>query len=134
MRVFMAIVIQTFQSTAQRESKFLSSELSEHFRQVWALYDPFATGFMNMNCYPKFLLSLGDPLGWDVTYNHNYLKQMEYLCEIDLPRYNQQKDFYFMDVFEHLVLIMIIRREVFNYALKNNKNELLSIENEILLS
>jgi hypothetical protein len=88
MRVFMAIVIQTFQSTAQRESKFLSSELSEHFRQVWALFDPFATGFMNMNSYPKFLLSLGDPLGWDVTYNHNYLKQMEYLCEIDLPRYN----------------------------------------------
>jgi hypothetical protein len=39
-----------------------------------------------------------------------------------------------MDVFEHLVLIMIIRREIFNFALKNYKNELLSVENEILLS
>jgi hypothetical protein len=101
---------------------------------VWAFYDPYATGFMNIHCYPKFLLSLGDPLGWDITYNHNYIKQMEYLSEIALPRYNQQKDFYFMDVFEHLVLIMIIRREIFNFALKAKKNELLSLENEILIS
>ena len=86
-----------------------------------------------MHLYPKFLLALGDPLGWDITYNHNFVKQMEYLSEVALPRYNQQQDFYFMDVFEHLVLIMIIRREVINFSLKNNRNELLNIESEILL-
>jgi hypothetical protein len=78
-------------------------------------------------------MALGDPLGWDITYNHNFVKQMEYLSEVALPRYNQQQDFYFMDVFEHLVLIMIIRREVTNFSLKNNRNELLNIESEILL-
>jgi len=78
-------------------------------------------------------MALGDPLGWDITYNHNFVKQMEYLSEVALPRYNQQQDFYFMDVFEHLVLIMIIRREVINFSLKNNRNELLNIESEILL-
>jgi hypothetical protein len=86
-----------------------------------------------MTCYAKFLLALGEPLGWDITYNHNYIKQMEYLKEVALPRYNQQNEFYFTDVFEHLVLIMIIRREVFNYALKNNMEELLNTESEKLL-
>jgi len=38
-----------------------------------------------------------------------------------------------MDVFEHLVLIMIIRREVINFSIKNKRNELLNIESEILL-
>jgi len=58
---------------------------------------------------------------------------MEYLKEVALPRYNQQNDFYFTDVFEHLVLIMIIRREVFNYAMKNNMQELLNTESDKLL-
>jgi len=86
-----------------------------------------------MSSYSKFLLALGEPLGWDITYNHNYIKQMEYLKEVALPRYNQQNEFYFTDVFEHLVLIMIIRREVFNYAMKNNMQELLNTESEKLL-
>ena len=58
---------------------------------------------------------------------------MEYLREVALPRYNQQSDVYFTDVFEHLVLIMIIRREVFNHAMKNNMQELLNTESEKLL-
>jgi hypothetical protein len=74
MRVFIAIVVQTFQTTAQKESKFLSSDLSEHFRIVWSLFDPNATSFIPMTSYSKFLLALGEPLGWDITYNHNYIK------------------------------------------------------------
>jgi hypothetical protein len=38
-----------------------------------------------------------------------------------------------MDVFEHLVLIMIIRREVINFSIKSKRQELLNIESEILL-
>ena len=38
-----------------------------------------------------------------------------------------------MDVFEHLVLIMIIRREVINFSMKNNRQELLNMESENLL-
>jgi hypothetical protein len=35
-----------------------------------------------------------------------------------------------MDVFEQLVLVMIIRREIINYALKNGRTELLNLEQE----
>lgn len=39
-KVFIAIVLQNFQETVQKDSKFLSSELSENFRDVWAHFDP----------------------------------------------------------------------------------------------
>jgi hypothetical protein len=72
------------------------------------------------------LVSLGEPLGWDITYKHNYLKQREYLKEVSLPRRNNSKELYFMDIFEHLVLMMIIRREIINYALKTGHVELIT--------
>ena len=40
-----------------------------------------------------------------------------------------------MDIFEHLVLIMIIRREVIHFAIKNNQMQLLNIfdfENQVI--
>jgi len=71
------------------------------------------------------LVALGDPLGWDISYEHNFLKQQEYLAEINLPKYNSKKEYYFMDVFEHLILLMIIRREVIHFAIKNQMEHLI---------
>ena len=42
-----------------------------------------------------------------------------------LPRYNKRLEYSFMDVFEQLILIMIIRREVVNFAIKNDIHSLL---------
>lgn len=73
-KVFIAVVLQNFQETVQKDSKFLSSELSENFREVWSHFDPNATSFIKASRYPNFLLALGEPLGWDITYKNNYLK------------------------------------------------------------
>lgn len=35
-------------------------------------------------------------------------------------------ELYFMDIFEHLVMMMIIRREIINYALKTGHVELIT--------
>ncbi len=55
-------------------------------------------------------------MGWDKSFEYNYLKQQEYLAEVNLPKYNKQKDYQFMDVFEHLALLMIIKKEVDEYV------------------
>jgi hypothetical protein len=70
-------------------------------------------------------VALGEPLGWDVTFEHSYIKQQEYLSHVNLPRYNKGTEYYFMDVFEQLILIMIIRREIINFAIKNRQFNLL---------
>jgi hypothetical protein len=108
----------------------MNSDISEHFKEVWSEFDPDASSFMLISSYRKFLLKLGDPLGWDVTYNHNFMKQQEYFTEITLPKYNTGTEYYFMDVFENLILLMIIRREIINFAVKNKHYELLGAINE----
>lgn len=35
------------------------------------------------------------------------------------------EEYQFMDVFEHLILIMIIRREVIHYSIKNKRFEIM---------
>ncbi len=55
---------------------------------------------------------------------------MAYLAEISLPKYNCANDYYFLDVLEQLILIMIIRREVINYAIKSQHYELLGAYDE----
>lgn len=79
MKLFIAIMLQTFKKTQEKDNKFMNSQLSDHFRNVWSLFDPDATAFIKKSMYRKFLVELGDPLGWDFSFEHNYLKQQEYL-------------------------------------------------------
>ena len=51
--------------------------------------------------------------------------------EIILPKYNTGTEYYFMDVFEQLILIMIIRREIINFAIKTKHLELLGAMQEL---
>jgi hypothetical protein len=46
-----------------------------------------------------------------------------------LTKYNTGSEYYFMDVFEHLILLMIIRREIINFGIKNKHYELLGAIN-----
>lgn len=56
------------------------------------------------------------------------------MAEISLPKHNSGKEYYFLDVFEHLILIMIIRREIITYAIKTRHYELLGIVDEKMLN
>jgi hypothetical protein len=42
-----------------------------------------------------------------------------------LKQHNHDQEYQFIDVYEHLVLIMIIRREIINFALDKGHRELL---------
>ncbi len=48
---------------------------------------------MRATSYGKFLEMLGEPLGWDDSFNFNYLKQLEYLEQVSIPKYNEGMDF-----------------------------------------
>ena len=55
---------------------------------------------------------------------------MAYFAETSLPKYNSSTEYYFLDVFEHLILLMIIRREIINYSIKTKHFELLGTIDE----
>lgn len=48
---------------------------------------------MRASSYGKFLEMLGKPLGWDWTFNFNYLRQLEYLEQVNIPKYNEGMDY-----------------------------------------
>lgn len=89
LKLFIAIILQTFQDITEHDNKFINSELGDHFRDIWAKFDPDATGYITEKMYPKFLIALGNPLGWDLSFQHNYLKQQEYLSLVNLPKFNK---------------------------------------------
>lgn len=132
LRLFIAIVLQAFQETSEHNSKFMNSDLTNRFRDIWAQFDPDATSFIKITSYPRFLVQLGEPLGWDLSYDHDYVKQSHYLNEVNLPKYNRQNQYQFMDVFDNLVTIMIVRREVIHFAIKNKLPRLLGKDDYLL--
>eukprot|EP00347_Sterkiella_histriomuscorum_P008485 403344914 len=121
LKLFIAIILQGFHDITEKDNKLLNSDHSDHFREIWSVFDPNATTFIRCTNYGKFLIYLGDPLGWDSSYEFNYLKQEEYLALVDLPKYNHHKDYQFMDVFENLALLMIVRKEVSDYLGRYNE-------------
>ncbi len=57
------------------------------------------------------------------------MKQMQYLDEVTLPRYNEGQDYQFMDVLENLILIMMVRREIIHFAIKHKLKNVLESHN-----
>ena len=55
---------------------------------------------------------------------------MAYFAEISLPKFNSASEYYFLDILEHLILIMIVRREIINYSIKTKHFELLGTIDE----
>jgi len=116
LKLFIAIILQGFQDTAEKDSRLFNSETSEYFREAWARFDPDGTSFIRVIDYPRLLLSLGEPLGWDFTYLNNFEKQQEYLANVSIPVRNKGKNYQFMDVLENLALLMIVNKEIEEYA------------------
>ena len=40
----------------------------DHFKDAWSIYDPNATGEINITHFPDLMYSVGAPLGWDESY------------------------------------------------------------------
>lgn len=39
LKLFVAIVLRTFIKSSEKQNKFMTSDLSDHFREVWSIYD-----------------------------------------------------------------------------------------------
>ena len=43
---------------------------------------------------------------------------MEYIKEVNIPKYNNKREYQFMDVFENLALFLIVKKEVNSFLVK----------------
>ena len=72
LNIFIAIIIQSYEDTAEKSHRVFKEELSHKFREIWSHYDKDATGFIKIEDLPDLMLELGPPFGWDGSYKEDY--------------------------------------------------------------
>ena len=56
LNLFIAIILQGFDETSQREKTQFNSDTMDNFREVWSRFDPDATTFIKTSELPELLL------------------------------------------------------------------------------
>ena len=81
-----------------------NSDIREHFRDVWSEFDHDATGFIAVEDFNQFMFKLGEPLGWDNSYENNAFKQLSFINKMNFDTYYNYTKYAFVNVIENLVM------------------------------
>lgn len=104
MNLFVAVIIDGFSNTLERDNKWVDYELIEDFRDKWSKFDPFASGFIKVKNFKQFMLKLGGPLGWGEEFAEDENYMIKIIMELGLPTYNDGKMFSFVTVLNELYM------------------------------
>ena len=74
LNLFIAIILEGYEETQEKDSRLFNQQTQDHFRQVWSKYDPDATTYIQIKDLKPLLFDLGEPLGWDESYIDNHAK------------------------------------------------------------
>lgn len=69
LNLFIAIILQGFEEVNQKEDMFLNEDALNHFKNQWKKLDPNGRGFIPIGKLPSLLFGIGEPLGYDETYD-----------------------------------------------------------------
>lgn len=112
LNLFVAIILEGFDDTNQKDKKLFNHETTEYFRDAWSRFDPNATCFIRTKDFPKLMLALGAPIGWDESFKQDKIKQKLFMKELKLQSFNGYTKYQFINVLENLALNMIVNKEV----------------------
>ena len=90
----------------------LTPELSATFFDSWALFDPDATGLIPMHQFSDLMFQLGSPLGWDVEYKTNPLRQEKSKKMVFQENVNTTEPIQFNDFLDKIILLYVIGEEL----------------------
>ena len=111
LNLFIAVILDGFQVVTVQESRTLNSDLLELMREKWSEFDPAASSYIKISDFPLYMKALGDPIGWGASFNADE-KREEFVKELNLPIYNDFKDYQYMDVALALCRRLIIMDEI----------------------
>ena len=106
--IFVAIIIEGFEQSSNKANNLIQEEDYEHFRDCWVKFDPDGTGFITIPQFFDLMLMMGEPLGWGPEYKNNVILQNDFLEELNIPTYNNFKDFLFYDVVQALTKVYLV--------------------------
>ena len=74
MNLFIAIILQGYYQTTEIEKQVINRKTLDQYKDIWAEFDPNATGYIESSNFADFMLKLGAPLGWDETFRKKRAK------------------------------------------------------------
>lgn len=110
LNLFIAIILQGFDDTNKQENSVLNNDIAEHFTEIWAKFDPKGTSTIPVSEFEDFLFKLGSPLGWTSKYKDNQRRRDKFIEKLKLVKYNEFKNYRFLEVLEALTLRAFIFR------------------------
>lgn len=120
LNLFIAIILQGFEDTNQRENSVLNNDIAAYFQEVWSKFDPKGTSLLPVEKLEDFLYKLGPPMGWTPRYKVNKKKREAFIEKLKLVKYNEFKNYRFSEILEALTLKMFITQQITE---KNTKAE-----------
>jgi len=75
LNLFIAIILDGYQETRNKESRAFNQDCLNQFREVWSEFDPEATGFMKSLQMRDFLKALGRPMGFPPDIGNSKFRQ-----------------------------------------------------------
>lgn len=112
--LFVAIILEGFDETIVENKQVFNLQSHEKIRNAWSPYDPFASGFIRIKDFPRFMFRLGPPVGWsvDLVGRHDTAKQQQLILDLDLATYGNHQKLQFNNVLEALMLDSLVQQEL----------------------
>jgi len=109
LNLFVAIILQGYDESIQRDNRVLNSEMAMKFQSEWSEHDPTATGLLPPLLLPTLLLSLGEPLGWPSPLRGKPVKQRKLVAQLNLTV--DKGMLRYKDVLEALTMARMVAQE-----------------------
>ena len=110
--LFVAIILEGLDETIVENKQPFNLQAHEKVRNVWSTYDPFASGFIRIKDFPRFMFKLGPSFGWRESLQEDQEKQKELIKQLNLKTYDDRKKFQFANVLEALMLNTLVEQEM----------------------
>jgi len=88
LNLFVAVLLENFNlvKSETKEQTLMKDEMSK-FVEIWAVYDPDATNFINVNQLPFIVTSLNRPLGVGKKASQKTIENLLWECDIPIYRF-----------------------------------------------
>ena len=110
LNLFIAIILQGFNSTNQKSNLIISQESLEDFADKWSKYDPNATGFILIEDFRILIEELKPPLG--IPKNTCEEDKLVFIDSLQLATFDMISKYFFYDILSNMSRELLCQKKM----------------------
>lgn len=108
--MFIAIILQGFNSTNQKSNLIISQESLEDFADKWSKYDPNATGFILIEDFRILIEELKPPLG--IPKDTSEEDKLVFIDSLQLATFDMISKYFFYDILSNMSRELLCQKKM----------------------